>query len=197
MNENFDLVLQIVRVDFFIAFGLYSILYVITSLFTKSSVLKIIDEYASKVIVHVSVIFFLVWIILILSTYSQSTEEDRAGMIQRMFGKYWFGFWFQPILWLLSTQLLRFQKIRSGKIWRIICSILLLISIEQFVIIVTLIHRDYLPDSWSATNSWGIPFTPLELILGIITKVLLFLAFVGIYYFLEQKIKTIKIKRNK
>ena len=196
MSENLDFVLQILRVDIFIAFGLYSILYAIISLFIKSPILKIIDYYANRIVIYSGLIFLLVWISLIISTYSQSSEELRTGMINRMFGPYWFGYWLQPILWILLTQLLRFESIQRGRFLRIIFSIIFMISIEQFVIIITSFHRDYLPSSWYILNSFDISFTPLDIVLGIITKVLLFLTFVGIYYLIDQKIKAQKVKAN-
>lgn len=192
MSENLDFLLQILRVDIFIAFGIYSILYVITSLFIKSSILKIIDENACKIMIYAGLIFLLTWICLIASAYSQSTEEDQLGMIDRMFGNYWFGYWLQPIIWVLFTQLLRIEKIKKDKLLRIILSFFFIISIEQFVLITVSFHSDYLPSSWS------LQLTPLEIIIGIVSKTLLFLAIVGIYYFINQKIgMQISRKTNK
>lgn len=105
------LLLQILTVDFFTAFGLYSVLFLIISIFTKNSILYKIDEEATNFISFVGVIYFTIWIIGIFVFYFESNAEEQNLLLNRMFGKYWFGIWAQPILWLLITQLLRIKKV--------------------------------------------------------------------------------------
>jgi len=188
MKENLDFVLQVIRVDVFIAFGLYSIIYILISSVTKNPILEIIDESSNKLIWITGIIFFFIWISLVLLNYYGSSEYERLGILQRMFGKYWFGYWLQPALWICATQLLRFKKIRKQKFLRLFFSIVFIISVEQYFIMLTSLHRDYLPSSWS------FHFTSLEFMVGIFTKLLQFLILVALYYFVEMKIKTFRAK---
>lgn len=185
MLENLDLILQIIRVDFFIAFGLYTFAYLIISSFLKNEKLDVVDETSNKIIAFAGIIFLLIWIALTLKSYFESSELEKSGMIQRMFGNYWFGYWLQPILLVSLSQLLRFKRVRKQKVLRIVISILFIVSIEQYIIILTSFERDYLPSSWS------FHFTITELIFGILSKIIVFLIIVVLYYFLEKKIKIV------
>ncbi|SHF73861.1 hypothetical protein SAMN05444377_11753 [Flavobacterium fontis] len=185
MVENLDLVLQIIRVDLFIAFGLYTIVYLIISSFIKNEIINVIDETSNKIISFAGIVFLLIWISLLFKSYFESSEFEKSGMIQRMFGKYWFGYWLQPILWISLSQLLRLKKVRKQKILRIIFSIFFMVSIEQCIIILTSFERDYLPSSYSFN------FTFIELIIGILTKICFFLVIVMLYFYLEKKLKSI------
>lgn len=195
MKENIMLLLQIIIVDFFTAFGLYSLLFLVVSIFVKNIILYKIDDQATKFISFVGLIYFIVWIIGIFVFYAESNIEDQNNMINRMFGKYWFVIWTQPILWLLVTQLLRIESIYKNIFLRILFSIILIISIERFVIIITSFHRDYLPSSWTMYNDLDI--YPSNFFLALLCKIIMFLLFVGIYYIAFNKITIFKKKLNK
>ncbi|MCD9575066.1 hypothetical protein [Flavobacterium soyae] len=187
MRENILLLLQIITVDFFTAFGLYSILYLIVSIFIKKPILYKIDEEAVKFISLAGVIYFAVWIIGFFVFYAESNPEEKSDMLNRMFGKYWIGYWTQPILWFALTQLLRFKKVSKNALLRIVFSFLLIVSIEQFIIFITSFHRDYLPSSWTMYRDLDI--YPSNFFLALLMKIVFFLFFVGIYYLAKNQIK--------
>lgn len=189
MKENILLLLQIITVDFFTAFGLYTFLFLIVSIFTKKPILKKIDEEANGFIAFAGVIYFTVWIIGIFVFYADSNTEEQTSMLNRMFGKYWFGYWVQPLLWVSLTQLLRIKTIRKNVLLRILFSFLLIVSIERFVILVTAFHRDYLPSSWTMYSDLDI--YPSNFFLMLLAKILMFLLFVGIYYLIKSRIKIV------
>lgn len=197
MKENILLILQILAIDFFTAFGLYSLFFLLISIFTKNVYLYRIDEESQKFISFVGVIYFAVWIIGNLMFYSESSVEEKNSMLNRMFGIYWFGFWLQTILWFSITQLLRIKTISKNVFLRILFSVFLIISIERFVIIITSLHRDYLPSSWTMYND--ISIYPSNLFLALLVKMIMFLLFVGIYYVITNQIKGLvhKIKKLK
>lgn len=194
MRENILLLLQIITVDFFTAFGLYSILYLIVSIFVKKPILYKIDEEAVKFISLAGVIYFAVWIIGIFVFYAESNPEEKSDMLNRMFGEYWFGIWSQPILWFALTQLLRFKKVSKNALLRIVFSFFLIVSIERFMIFIITLHRDYLPSSWTMYRDLDI--YPSNFFLALLMKIMAFLLFVGIYYLVKNQIKKItKTKR--
>ncbi|TPG37864.1 hypothetical protein EAH81_18225 [Flavobacterium pectinovorum] len=112
-----------------------------------------------------------------------------------MFGKYWFSFWLQPLLWILISQLLRFKFIRKNILLRLLFSILFIFSIEKLVIIFTSFHRDCLPSSWTMNNDLSI--YPSNLLLELLMKITVFLLFVGIFFLINQKINNYKIAKIK
>ncbi|KRB59853.1 hypothetical protein [Flavobacterium sp. Root186] len=193
MRENILFLLQIITIDFFTAFGLYSILYLIVSIFIKKPILYKIDEEAVKFISLAGVIYFAVWIIGIFVFYAESNPEEQNDLINRLFGKYWFGIWFQPILWFALTQLLRFKKVSKNALLRIVFSFLLIVSIEQFIIFITSFHRDYLPSSWTMYRDLDI--YPSNFFLALLIKIMVFLLFVGIYYLVKSQMKKFAINR--
>lgn len=109
-----------------------------------------------------------------------------------MFGKYWFGYWVQPLLWISITQLLRIKAIKKNIILRILFSILLIHSIERIIIIITSFHRDYLPSSWTMYSDFQL--YPSNIMLSLLLKIILFLTFVGIFHLINKKIKSFKNK---
>ncbi|SDJ56302.1 prokaryotic molybdopterin-containing oxidoreductase family, membrane subunit [Flavobacterium noncentrifugens] len=84
-------------------------------------------------------------------------------------------------------QLLQVKKIRKNVLLRILFSLLLIISIERFIIIVTSFHRNYLPSSWTMYSSLEI--FPSNFILDLIAKIIYFLVFVGIFTLAELNVK--------
>lgn len=193
MKENILLLLQIITVDFFTAFGLYTFLFLIVSIFTKKPIIKKMDDEANGFIALAGVIYFAVWIIGIFVFYADSNIEEKTSMLSRMFGKYWFGYWLQPVLWVSLTQLLRIRAIRKNVLLRLLFSFLLIFSIEKYVIMMVAFHRDYLPGSWTMYNDLSI--YPSNFFLMLLAKILMFLLFVGIYYLIKSRIKIVRERK--
>lgn len=86
--------------------------------------------------------FFIAW-------YSQ-VEYEQYAFINRMTGPYWWAYWSMMTCNVISPQLFYIKKIRTSIIATFILSIVVNIGMwfERFVIIVTSLHRDYLPSSW-------------------------------------------------
>jgi molybdopterin-containing oxidoreductase family membrane subunit len=87
--------------------------------------------------------FFIAW-------YGQVPAEQYA-FINRATGPYWWAYWSMMTCNVISPQLFWFKKLRTNIVATFILSIIVNIGMwfERFVIIVTSIHRDYLPSSWS------------------------------------------------
>lgn len=87
--------------------------------------------------------FFIAW-------YSQVPAEQYA-FINRATGPYWWAYWIMMTCNVISPQLFWIKKIRTSLWATFILSIVVNIGMwfERFVIIVTSLHRDYLPSSWS------------------------------------------------
>jgi hypothetical protein len=194
MIEELLFTLQLIQIDFFTAFGLFTILYFLFRIFIKNPIIKKVDEESNRFISFIGIVYLILWLIGIFVELYILNEEDRTMLLSRMFGKYWFGYWIQPLLWVLITQLLRFITIRKNIFLRILFSILLMISIERMIIIITSFHRDYLPSSWTMYNEIGI--YPSNLVLSLFLKIIVFLVFVGIFYSINNKLKSLKLRRE-
>ena len=87
--------------------------------------------------------FFVAW-------YSGVPAEQYA-FFNRMQGPYWWAYWSMMTCNVISPQLFWFKSIRTNIAATFIISIIVNIGMwfERFVIIVTSLHRDYLPSSWA------------------------------------------------
>ena len=87
--------------------------------------------------------FFVAW-------YS-GNEYERAVFINRAMGPYAWAYWTMISCNVLSPQVFWFRKMRTNIAVMFVVSIVINIGMwfERFVIIVTSLHRDYIPSSWS------------------------------------------------
>lgn len=86
--------------------------------------------------------FFIAW-------YS-GNEFERFVFLNRAFGPFAWAYWIMVTCNVLSPQLLWFRKVRENLKFVFVLSITINIGMwfERYVIIVTSLHRDYLPSSW-------------------------------------------------
>jgi Ni/Fe-hydrogenase subunit HybB-like protein len=86
--------------------------------------------------------FFIAW-------YSGNGYE-RFAFINRAFGPYWWAYWTMITCNVISPQFFWFKKLRTSIPVMFVLSITTNIGMwfERFVIIVTSLHRDFLPSSW-------------------------------------------------
>ncbi len=87
--------------------------------------------------------FFIAW-------YSQVPAEQYA-FINRATGPYWWAYLTMMTANVVSPQVFWIKKIRTSLVATFILSIIVNIGMwfERFVIIVTSLHRDFLPSSWA------------------------------------------------
>jgi molybdopterin-containing oxidoreductase family membrane subunit len=87
--------------------------------------------------------FFIAW-------YS-GVEAEQYAFINRATGPYWWAYASMMTCNVISPQLFWFKKIRTNLAATFVISIIVNIGMwfERFVIIVTSLHRDYLPSSWA------------------------------------------------
>jgi molybdopterin-containing oxidoreductase family membrane subunit len=87
---------------------------------------------------------------LFISWYS-GVEYESYAFINRFSGPYWWAYWSMMTCNVVSPQLFWFKKIRTNLMATFILSLVVNTGMwfERFVIIVTSLHRDYLPSSWT------------------------------------------------
>jgi molybdopterin-containing oxidoreductase family membrane subunit len=107
--------------------------------------------------------FFIAW-------YSGNIYEQYA-FTNRAFGPYWWAYWSMMSCNLIAPQVFWFKWARTTPWFIFIMSIVVNVGMwfERFVIIVTSLHRDYLPSSWVMYS-------------GSLTEIGLFLGTFGIFF---------------
>jgi molybdopterin-containing oxidoreductase family membrane subunit len=107
--------------------------------------------------------FFIAW-------YSGS-QYERFAFMNRAFGPYWWAYWTMASCNVIAPQIFWFKSMRRNLVVMFIVSIFVNIGMwfERFVIIVTSLHRDFLPASWGY-------YTPT------ITDVIILLGSFGLFF---------------
>lgn len=105
-----------------------------------------------------------------IAQYS-GVEYEQYAFKNRAFGPYWWAYWSMMFCNLVSPQVFWFKWARTTPWFIFIMSIVVNVGMwfERFVIIVTSLHRDYLPSSWVMYK-------------GSLTEVGLFLGTFGIFF---------------
>ncbi|MFH6602406.1 NrfD/PsrC family molybdoenzyme membrane anchor subunit [Maribacter algicola] len=87
---------------------------------------------------------------LFMAWYS-GVEYEQYAFLNRATGPYWWAYWAMMTCNVFSPQFMWFKKLRTSIMFSFFISIIVNIGMwfERFVIIVTSLHRDYLPSSWT------------------------------------------------
>ncbi|WP_203294458.1 NrfD/PsrC family molybdoenzyme membrane anchor subunit [Luteirhabdus pelagi] len=87
---------------------------------------------------------------LFIAWYS-GVEYEQYAFLNRATGPYWWAYWSMMTCNVFSPQFMWFKKLRTSIMFSFFISIVVNIGMwfERFVIIVTSLHRDYLPSSWT------------------------------------------------
>ena len=87
---------------------------------------------------------------LFIAWYS-GVEYEQYAFLNRATGPYWWAYLLMMSCNVVSPQVMWFKKIRTSIVVSFVISIVVNIGMwfERFVIIVTSLHRDYLPSSWT------------------------------------------------
>ncbi|WP_432412629.1 NrfD/PsrC family molybdoenzyme membrane anchor subunit [Rasiella sp. SM2506] len=87
---------------------------------------------------------------LFIAWYS-GVEYEQYAFLNRATGPYWWAYWAMMSCNVFSPQFMWFPKLRRSIMFSFFISIVVNIGMwfERFVIIVTSLHRDYLPSSWT------------------------------------------------
>ena len=128
-------------------------------------------ESMNKIIIATGSIVGIAYITeLFMSWYSGSIYEKFA-FYNRAFGPYWWAYWIMMTCNVISPQLMWFRKLRRSVVFTFILSIFINIGMwfERFVIVVTSLHRDFLPSSWAM-------YKPT------ITEIAIFVGTLGIFF---------------
>ncbi|PIA78150.1 hypothetical protein BFR04_07935 [Gaetbulibacter sp. 4G1] len=133
-----------ITIDVFFLYGVFSIVIVILFFLKRKKELSInkIDVIVTKVVCYLGILYFIMWLVgMFITLLGFDSEIRKEALIDRMFGEYWYGYWVQPFLWIIATQFLWFEKVRKSIILRLMISLILIISLERYVLIDTFLHK--------------------------------------------------------
>ena len=115
---------------------------------------------------------------------------ERFMIYNRMTGPYAWSYWLLIVCNVLAPQLIWFKRFRTNLVGLFIMSIIVSIGmwLERFVIIVTSLHRDFLPSSWAMYAPTGWDFSMFLGTIGLFFALLfLFIRFLPIISIFEMR----------
>ena len=107
--------------------------------------------------------------------------------LNRATGPYWWSYWALILCNVLIPQVLWFRGVRSNPLGLFVIALIVNVGmwLERFVIVVTSLHRDFLPSSWGNYNptiwDWGTFIGTIGLFLALLFLFLRFLPMISIF----------------
>ncbi|MEQ8548638.1 MAG: NrfD/PsrC family molybdoenzyme membrane anchor subunit [Cyclobacteriaceae bacterium] len=144
---------------YFVAGAIFSgFAMVLTLLLITRKVYKLEDyitiqhiELMNIVIIITGSIVGVAYITELFIAWYSGVEAEQYAFLNRVSGPYWWAYASMMTCNVISPQLFWFRKIRTNLAATFVLSIVVNIGMwfERFVIIVTSLHRDFLPSSWA------------------------------------------------
>ena len=108
-------------------------------------------EYMNVIILLTGSLVGTAYITELFMAWYSGVEFEQYAFFNRAVGPYWWAYAIMMTCNVLTPQLYWIGAIRKSFVWTFILSIFVNIGMwfERFVIIVTSLHRDYLPSSWT------------------------------------------------
>jgi molybdopterin-containing oxidoreductase family membrane subunit len=108
-------------------------------------------ESMNKIVMVTGSIVGVAYITELVIAWYSGVQYEHYAFLNRATGPYWWAYWSMMSCNVISPQLFWFRKIRRSLMWSFFLSIIVNIGMwfERFVIIVTSLHRDFLPSSWT------------------------------------------------
>ena len=108
-------------------------------------------EYMNIVIMTTGSMVGVAYLTELFMSWYSGVEYEAYAFLNRATGPYWWAYAFMMTFNVVSPQLMWFKKLRRSLLFTFFISIVVNTGMwfERFVIIVTSIHQDYLPSSWS------------------------------------------------
>jgi molybdopterin-containing oxidoreductase family membrane subunit len=147
-------------------------------------------EYMNIVIIVTGSIVGVAYLTELFVSWYSGVEYESYAFINRFSGPYAWSYWIMMTCNVISPQLFWFRKIRRNLILTFILSIVVNIGMwfERYVIIVTSIHRDYIPSSWNWFHATSVDIGIFIGTIGIfLTLFLLFARFFPVLALSELK----------
>ena len=147
-------------------------------------------EAMCKVVLLTGMLVGLSYGLELFTAWYSGNPYERFLVINRSMGPYWWSFWTMVSCNVLVPQLFWFKKIRNNLLIVWIASLFVNVGMwfERFVIIITSLHRDFLPSSWRMFTPSLVEWAVMIGVFGIFfTLFLLFVRFLPAIAMAEVK----------
>ena len=147
-------------------------------------------ESINKVIILTGSIVGVAYMTELFMAWYSVNEFERFAFLNRATGPYWWAYATMMTCNVITPQLFWSRHIRRSIVWSFVLAVVVNIGMwfERFVIIVTSLHRDYLPSSWAMFHPTLFDMSDLLFTFGLFfTLFLLFAKFLPVVNMAEVK----------
>jgi len=108
-------------------------------------------ENCAKVMLATGLMVFYGYCMEAFTAWYSGNQYEYFLFLNRLFGPYWWSYWALIFCNGIAPQVLWIKAVRTNTIGLFAVSIVVSIGmwLERFVIVITSLHRDYLPSSWA------------------------------------------------
>src|SRR2546421_1293757 len=146
---------------------------------------------SAKVMLATGLIVAYGYMMEAFTAWYSASEYEGFMMKNRMFsGPYWWAYWLLILCNVLIPQVLWLKRARHSTValWSISLVVGVGMWLERFVIIVTSLHRDFLPSSWAMYRPTVIDFATFFGTIGLFAMLLfLFIRFLPVISIFEMR----------
>ena len=141
----------------------------------------------AKILLATGLIVAYGYMIEIFMAWYSGNPYEKFAIWNRMTGPYWPVFWSLMLCNIVTPQLLWFKRVRSSPLvlWIIAVIVNVGMWLERFVIVVTSLHRDFLPSSWGmyypTKYDWAIFVGTLGFFVALFLLFIRFLPMISIF----------------
>jgi molybdopterin-containing oxidoreductase family membrane subunit len=144
---------------YFVAGAIFSGFAMVQTLLVVARKLMNMEEYITighieamnKVIILTGSIVGIAYLTEFFIAWYSGVQYEQFAFANRAFGPYWWAYWIMMTCNVVSPQLFWWRKLRRSVLFTFIMSIFVNIGMwfERFVLIVTSLHREYIPAMWA------------------------------------------------
>jgi len=141
----------------------------------------------AKILLATGLIVAYGYMIEIFMAWYSGSPYEKFAIWNRMTGPYWPVFWSLMLCNIVTPQLLWFKRVRSFPLvlWIIAVIVNVGMWLERFVIVVTSLHRDFLPSSWGmyypTKYDWATYIGTLGFFVALFLRFIRFLPMISIF----------------
>lgn len=114
-------------------------------------------ENCAKVMLATGLVVFYGYCMEAFTSWYGGNKYEQFMSLNRLMGPYAWSYWALIFCNGIAPQVLWFRKVRTNVVWLFVMSIVVSIGmwLERFVIVITSLHRDFIPSSWAIYNPTG------------------------------------------
>lgn len=153
-------------------------------------------DLMAKVALATGLVVAYGYLLEVFAGFYSGNPFEKFVTVNRALGPYAAVYWLQITCNVLITQLLWFRRVRSNTLVLWIISVLINVGMwtERFVIVVTSLHRDFMPSAWGfyapTKWDWGLLFGSMGLFLTLLFIFIRLLPMISIFEMRELVAET-------